>query len=739
MPFIAYPSSLENKAWQKAKSALAGETGVGDKLEELKKAHDEIENAAFEPTNGFKSKQEFDDWKKVVDPQLVKAAKLQKLLVAFSQFATGKAGELKKKKTCPSKTRELVEKMSGTSKKMALDVGVCMTDVSERIKNAEKALASTDDDAPDTDLLAQLKAAKTSLRNFVVAMGKVPGLVLTKTGITGVHRQTARELAGGGGKLIEGTVIFEAAKYVFVLEDKPPAGLARGIKKAIAIQTTTNVKVKVRGGGVDIDDETDMDESEPVAKVVPQGGKTPPPQSPTQSTKANPPTTSTESKTAPSGLSDGQALLSKLAINHGSMDSAAANKLLLNAPVGSWLLRYSPNQNQHIISKKTADGKFSHYFTIDKGKDLTLPELISADNLDASLVVRPGDKVHSSTTAAPPDLALQNAHAKVHQLLDLCAKSLTTVGAAFVGAIKAIQSKMQQALLETDATKVLAQFEQAKRQYLDTINKAQKSGPPKLDGKKAQVKTKLKKDVFFEKDSLGKATTPAKLLSDPTYIAKVATTHGISETEAREVLNALLDELLNETHALIPTGFVKPHGNDNTINPLVPEQSRPKLTLEEATAVYSYSTNDYQQINPPLWSNKIPPPPHDKTHKFMQDAFAKTKPFDVPLTVTRGMKFNPGPATDNFLKPFKDAAGTDTLIPLTGYISTGTTGTPSDFDGNIEFVILAKQALDLQPYSQFPKEKELLLNHNTPVKVHSCTLTGNKWTVTVEQILPLVT
>ena len=33
----------------------------------------------------------------------------------------------------------------------------------------------------DTDLLGHLKAAKTGTRNFVVALGKVPGLVLAKS------------------------------------------------------------------------------------------------------------------------------------------------------------------------------------------------------------------------------------------------------------------------------------------------------------------------------------------------------------------------------------------------------------------------------------------------------------------------------------------------------------------------------------------------------------------------------
>jgi hypothetical protein len=305
---------------------------------------------------------------------------------------------------------------------------------------------------------------------------------------------------------------------------------------------------------------------------------------------------------------------------------------------------------------------------------------------------------------------------------------LTTVGPGFDDEIKVIQGELQKALTETDSTKVFARYESARRKVDDVTERS----------KKKSAKAKLKTDIFFEKNQSGELATPADLARDPRYIYEVASAHGISEREARELLMAVMDELVNETDALIPTGFVKPQGDRNTINSLAPEQSRPKLTLEEAQAVFAYSRSDYKLINQPLWSNTDPPPPHDETHKLIQDAFAKTKPFDVPLKVTRGVKFTPGPDTDEFLKPFKDAAGTDTLVPLTGYISTGSAGTPEHFDGNIEFVIVTKQALDLTPYSQFPEEKELLLNHNTPVKVHSCTQSGGKWTVTVEQILPVV-
>jgi ADP-ribosyltransferase exoenzyme len=451
-------------------------------------------------------------------------------------------------------------------------------------------------------------------------------------------------------------------------------------------------------------------------KVVRPGAKTAPSQQPTPSTA--PPPSGAEPTPAATGLSAGQQALRELPSNHGDMASADAERLLADAPAGSWLLRFSKKYNQSIVSIKKDDGGISHFssFKKDPPADLTLNEILKRYSLAPHKVVRPGDNP-----------ALQEARAQIQQLLYRCDAALTNIGPGLDDEIKVIQGELEKALKETDATKVLSLYESAQREYDDVVNRSNET-----------AKTKLKTDIFLEKNEWDKLATPADLVRDARCIDKVATAHGISQQEAKKLLMAVLDELVDETEALIPTGFVKPLGKHNTINSLAPEQSRPKLTLEEAQAVFGYSRSDYKQINQPLWSNTVPPPPHDKTHKLMQDAFAKTKPFDDPLKVTRGVKFTPGPDTDEFLKPFRDAAGTDALVPLTGYISTGTAGTPQDFDGNIEFVILAKQALDLTPYSQFPEEKELLLNHNTPVKVHSCTQSGGKWTVTVEQILPVV-
>jgi len=481
---------------------------------------------------------------------------------------------------------------------------------------------------------------------------------------------------------------------VFVLPDKPPGGLARSIKKAISLQTATNVKVKVRGGGVDVDDDADIE---------PPPGYTDP---------------------TPGGLSPNQEKLYKLAINHGPMDRGAAEKMLADMPNGSWLLRFAASQNQNMASRKAADGKFEHFISMPPGKDLDLPSMVKAFQLDAGKVVRPGDKPLQPTDPLKIPLA------KVQQILDLCDKGLTTMGKEFVAELTAIQANLKKTQAKTDPAKVMADFEIAKQQYLDALNRSKKA-------KKSTAKTEVKQGIILEKSAYAQKLTPSDLVKEPRYVAKVANDYGISDEEAQEVLDGIMDELLEETRAILPDGFKTPKGKRNTINPVLAEVTRPKLTLDEANALNAYTGEHFLSINPPLWKGNIPSPPYDKTHQVMQEAFAKAKPFEVPLKVTRGLNFDAGAATDDFLKPFLDAAGQDTLVPLNGYISTGTSGTPGGFKGNIELVIVAKQGLDLLPYSDSPYEKELLLNHNTPVKVYSCKQSGGKWTVILEQILPV--
>src|SRR5262249_38681416 len=152
--------------------------------------------------------------------------------------------------------------------------------------------------------------------------------------------------------------------------------------------------------------------------------------------------------------------------------------------------------------------------------------------------------------------------------------------------------------------------------------------------------------------------------------------------KARELLESVHQEQRNKTAAMNAVGI---------INPLLPEESRPALSLEERMAMANYAGGRYKKINPPLWNDGIPDPPHDEMHRLIQEAFKKTKPFPRPVRVARGLKFKDPAKLDAYLKPFQDAAGTDNLIPLKGYISTGTVGTPAEFVGNVEFNIIAKQ------------------------------------------------
>jgi hypothetical protein len=264
--------------------------------------------------------------------------------------------------------------------------------------------------------------------------------------------------------------------------------------------------------------------------------------------------------------------------------------------------------------------------------------------------------------------------------------------------------------------------------------------PVQKPKKLPMTKAALTPEAFKFYDWEGKPVTLYDALKIPDiYLVELAEATGEDPDKVEALLNEALAELVTQTEALIPKNFKRPYGDSNTINVLLPGESRPNLTLEEAKAVHFYTTEDgFKAMNPLLWKNQpLPPGPLADAHQALQDAFAKAQPFKE-RKVNRGMNFKDPVELASYLKPFQDAVNTDTLVPLTGYISTGSAGTPPDFNGNIEFVILAKKGLDVLPYSEYPAEKELLLDHNTLVKAHSCTDNGGKWTVVVEQMLQLV-
>lgn len=164
------------------------------------------------------------------------------------------------------------------------------------------------------------------------------------------------------------------------------------------------------------------------------------------------------------------------------------------------------------------------------------------------------------------------------------------------------------------------------------------------------------------------------------------------------------------------------------------------LSPDERNAANDYVGGHYKLLNEGLRNNETLSPKMAELHKNMQEAFKKSKPLPNPIRVNRGMKFKELADLNAYLQPFKNAAGTDTLVPLVGYISTGTVGTPGRFQGQIEFTIIARQGLDMTLYTSksdaMAEEKELLLNHGTLVKVHRVkAMKAGSWHVYAEQIL----
>jgi hypothetical protein len=225
----------------------------------------------------------------------------------------------------------------------------------------------------------------------------------------------------------------------------------------------------------------------------------------------------------------------------------------------------------------------------------------------------------------------------------------------------------------------------------------------------------------------------AETMADHDFVSNLAKELDMEEMDINNLLKEIKDSLDKETKKLVPNGFTPTE--NNVINPLLSDGARPTLTLNQANALSVYTGGAYEFINDALRAGKIPDGPLGDVCQQMQTAFDDIKEFP-PVTVKRGINFKDQTQLMNFLQPFLNNICRNEPVTLMGFTSTGTAGTPDDFKGNVSLKIIAKKGLDLNPYSKTPKEKELLLNHNTTVKVHSCAKKGDKWVLVLEQIIP---
>jgi hypothetical protein len=206
-----------------------------------------------------------------------------------------------------------------------------------------------------------------------------------------------------------------------------------------------------------------------------------------------------------------------------------------------------------------------------------------------------------------------------------------------------------------------------------------------------------------------------------------------------------------------PVGYTPPKSLSPGVgvgpNPKLSEATRPPLTAPEADAVTAYTdVQVYRALNEALKAGGPLPRPgalarllgsknvggvHDK----LQAAFAKTPASDPPMVLRRGVfSRHPEKLGQHFL------SNRGKVVTLPGYQSTSAavvapgsdpfTEPGGGYKGNVKFTIHAVYGLDVRPYSKFPAEDEVLLNHGGEYHVGRVEKVGNEWHVELFQLPP---
>jgi hypothetical protein len=229
------------------------------------------------------------DWKKELKshPDAREAADLTRPLEDYAKSKGSPERQIASLKSVMAKAQALKSKFS-KDRGLASYLADVVKAAAEAREEAEEAADDQDEDQEDQDeaddvsfdpelvkqLLVVRNIGEDRARYFVLALGKPSGLTISKVPITKKHKDQAKKWRVGKGKLLFGRCYGESGKYIFELEDKPPGGLARNIKKAVKIQAEKEIKLKVRGGGLDIEDDADLDEMDDQGEEVSESSST---------------------------------------------------------------------------------------------------------------------------------------------------------------------------------------------------------------------------------------------------------------------------------------------------------------------------------------------------------------------------------------------------------------------------------------------------------------------------------
>lgn len=153
------------------------------------------------------------------------------------------------------------------------------------------------------------------------------------------------------------------------------------------------------------------------------------------------------------------------------------------------------------------------------------------------------------------------------------------------------------------------------------------------------------------------------------------------------------------------------HAINDMANGMLPDEARPDLTPNEAKAVRDYSGGGWR-VNAALRGESALTADHDRLHKTLQSAFAKTEDFPEPISVVRGFKVTPEQYAA-LLADFQGRQSSGDPVTAPDYWSTtvsGGVGQQGGFSGNVLYRIKASRGLDMMPHATAnPAEQELLL------------------------------
>lgn len=179
--------------------------------------------------------------------------------------------------------------------------------------------------------------------------------------------------------------------------------------------------------------------------------------------------------------------------------------------------------------------------------------------------------------------------------------------------------------------------------------------------------------------------------------------------------------------------------------------TRPQMTTDEAKKLTAYTdVQVFRTLNEALKNNATLARPGKLAqmfgakdvagvHEAMQKVFARAKTLDTPMTLKRGVfSRNPEQLAQSML------ASQGKVVKLPGYQSTSAVQEDHDsfgesgggYKGNVKFTIHAVHGLDMKPYSVFPGENEVLLNHNSEYKVGRVEKHDGTWHIELFQVPP---